>query len=92
MIFIIRSAITPLASTANNIKGLNIRCSTCDKGKGQILFRGAHLSGIRFPKKQNAVGTKADSHTWYVRPGVAIPPSASDEKTAPVAAPPLGPF
>ena len=27
IIFIVRSAITPLASTANNIKGLNIRCA-----------------------------------------------------------------
>jgi len=26
--------------------------STCDKENGQILFRDAHLSGIRFPEKQ----------------------------------------
>ena len=38
--------------------------STCDKENGQILFRDAHLSGIRFPEKQTRVGTKADSHTW----------------------------
>ena len=65
--------------------------STCDKVNGQILFR-----TVTYPASgsqgRNTGGTKADRHTWYERPGVAIPRSASDEKTAPVAAPPLGPF
>ena len=47
--------------------------STCDKVNGQRLFRTVNYQHP-VPREGIRVGTKADRHTWYERPGVAIPP------------------
>jgi hypothetical protein len=63
--------------------------STCDKVNGQILFRAVSYlvprEGIRVERKPTVALGTSDRVLLFPR-------SASDEKTAPVAAPPLGPF
>jgi hypothetical protein len=67
--------------------------STCDKVNGQEIVLDGHYPASGFQK-----GIRVG---WNEGPTVALstsdrvllfPRSASDEKTAPVAAPPLGPF